>query len=268
MSSFELFEKAEFFQVSVLGQDQMDISNTFASAAEDRFAGIDCYDDHNGCPVISDSLASFSCRRWNTVPAGDHIILIGEVTDFSSRDGLGLGYFRGGYFSLDMERRASEAQSSAHEAHQPILVGALLEWRGGLLLADGGARSNTDGELRLPEIVVNDDQPTFDAIKAHIQKTFGVEAKIGSVYSVIDDQMNNRSSIFYRVNLEDDIEIDLSPDSGIVHKRLADIDLSRMESPAVINMLERYLNESRTGNHRIYIGTGKRGRTHQLSEES
>ena len=133
MSSFEVFNNCDYFQVSVLGQHQQEISNTFASPTENRFAAIEWYKDKNGCPVIADALATFSCKRWQSVPAGDHIILLGEVTDFADREGLGLGYFRGGYFSLDMERRVAELQNSAHEADKPVLVGALLEWRGGLL---------------------------------------------------------------------------------------------------------------------------------------
>ena len=265
MSSFELFDQCEYFQVSVLGQHQQDVSNIFASPTEDRFADIEWHKDDNGCPVIDNALASFSCRRWQSVPAGDHVILLGEVTGFDSREGLGLGYFRGGYFSLDMERRATEAQSSAHEAHQPVVVGALLEWRDGLLLIRS---DQDDSNFMLPEVAVEDDQPTFDAIKAHIQADLNVEAKVGSVYSVFDHENSNRSSIYYRVNIDDETEFDLSDASGIVHQRLDQIDPKSMGSRAVKNMMERYLAESRSGNHRLYIGSERRGRTHLLSEES
>ena len=163
-----------------------------------------------------------------------------------------------------MERRATEAQSSAHEAHQPVLVGALLEWRGGLLLMN-----STDAQaLMLPEVAVEDDQPTFDAIKAYVQSELDVEAKVGSVYSVFDHENSNRSSIYYRVNIDDETEFDLSEASSIVHKRLDQIDPGEMSSTAVRNMMDRYLAESRSGNHRLYIGNERSGRTHLLSEES
>lgn len=264
MSSFEVFNTCEFFQVSVLGQHQQDISNTFASSKQDRFAGIAWHQDANGCPVIDDALASFSCRRWQSVPAGDHVILIGEVTSFSNREGLGLGYFHGGYFSLDMERKATEVQSHAHETHKPVLVGALLEWREGLVFL----KSHADREqLELPAVSSedNDDQPTFDVIRAHIECVFGVDVKVGSVYSVFEHENADLSSIYYRVAIDDDVELDGSAKSEYLHIPLADLKPADMSQGAVTNMLERYLVESRSGNHRLYIGTEKKGKTHRIS---
>lgn len=262
MSSFDVFNSCEFFQVSVLGQRQQDISNTFASPIENRFADIDWHFDDNGCPVIEGALASFSCRRAQSVDAGDHIILLGEVTHFSSRDGLGLGYFQGGYFSLDMERKATELQSSAHEAHEPVVVGALLEWRGGLVFVSD---EQAGAGLRLPQVVLNDDHPTFDVIKEHIEHEFNIEVKVGSVYSIFEHDPADRSSIYYRVTLDDDIELNVSEKAGYLHQSLDAVNPGGMGSEALQIMLERYLVESRSGNHRLYVGTEKQGRTHDIT---
>lgn len=256
MSSFELFEQCEYFHVSVLGQQQQEISNTFASPEEDRFANVAWHKDANGCPVIEGALANFSCRRWQSVAAGDHIILIGEVTDFSSREGLGLGYFQGGYFSLDMERKATEVQTNAHEAHSPLLVGALVEWRNGLIVASDEAAS-----LSLPCISYEDEQPTFDVIKAYVESQFGVVVKVGSVYSVFEHENSRDFTIYYRVSIEDSLEPRL--DGKYRHIDLHSIDAASLDSEAAQHMVERYISESGSGNHRLYIGSEKQGQTHQ-----
>ena len=50
-----------------------------------------------GCPLLSDTLASFQCSTENTVVGGDHIIFIGRVHRATYRDGEPLIFSAGQY---------------------------------------------------------------------------------------------------------------------------------------------------------------------------
>ena len=102
LSSHDIFANCAHFAVSVLAEGQEGVSNVFASFKGDRFAQIAHGSDTNGIPVIDGAVAQFSCRRAQSIPAGDHTILLGQITGFTHRDGLGLGYARGQYFSLGL----------------------------------------------------------------------------------------------------------------------------------------------------------------------
>ena len=96
--SAKAFRDAEHFVVNVLGKQQVDISNKFACAGEDKFADVDCSEGVGGCPVLSDTAGRFECRTWNTYDGGDHIIVVGEVQSFGfSESVMPLVFSRGAY---------------------------------------------------------------------------------------------------------------------------------------------------------------------------
>ena len=51
-------------------------------AGADRFAGIDWQLGANGVPLVTNALASFECEIVAEYPAGDHWIVLGQVTDY------------------------------------------------------------------------------------------------------------------------------------------------------------------------------------------
>lgn len=85
------------FAVSILGKDQTDISNRFASRSEDKFAGTALRDSELGLPVIDGALTAIECRVTEKLPGGDHTIFIGEVVSAHVTEGEPLVYFRSGY---------------------------------------------------------------------------------------------------------------------------------------------------------------------------
>lgn len=104
LSSFDIFAACSHFAVSVLADGQEDASNAFASYKGDRFArvptrALPSHDDMHGVPVISGVAAVFSCTAAQTIPAGDHAVLIGEVRGMQHSGACGLGYAGGRYFS-------------------------------------------------------------------------------------------------------------------------------------------------------------------------
>jgi len=92
-SAFSAFMSAVSYSVSILRADQR--------AECDRFAGYrpkPLGDDEielweTGAPLLRKRLAGFECRIVDRHGAGDHVILIGEVVKFDSREGRPLMYF-------------------------------------------------------------------------------------------------------------------------------------------------------------------------------
>lgn len=86
------------FCVNVLAEDQEHVCRVFASKAEDKFEGMGWRPSANGMPQLSDVLAHIDCDVHATLVAGDHTIVVGEVTDLAvDHDGGPLVFFRGGY---------------------------------------------------------------------------------------------------------------------------------------------------------------------------
>jgi flavin reductase (DIM6/NTAB) family NADH-FMN oxidoreductase RutF len=89
------------FCVSVLADDQEEVSRRFASKEEDKFAGLAWDRSPLGSPRLGGSLAWIDCRTDGLLDGGDHDIVIGAVHDLSvAREGHPLVFFRGGYAHL------------------------------------------------------------------------------------------------------------------------------------------------------------------------
>lgn len=127
LSSFEVFWSCTHFAVSVLAEDQQQVSNAFATASMsnvERFGSFAWHPDHQGSPLLDGAAAAFSCRSHSRMEAGDHLILIGEIDALECSGGAGLGFSNGGYFSLGLER---EAQGLAPEIGDAIAGGHRTE---------------------------------------------------------------------------------------------------------------------------------------------
>lgn len=74
-----VLEDTEHFAVNVLGTDQKDLSQVFATKGADRFGEVDVETWDYGVPIIPGSLANFECRKFALHEGGDHMILVGEV---------------------------------------------------------------------------------------------------------------------------------------------------------------------------------------------
>jgi 3-hydroxy-9,10-secoandrosta-1,3,5(10)-triene-9,17-dione monooxygenase reductase component len=86
------------FGVNVLAAGQEAIARTFASKLPEgeKFAGV-AHRLHDGVPVIEGGLAWLGCHLTQLVPAGDHVIGIGEVDLAEAGDGEPLVWYRGGF---------------------------------------------------------------------------------------------------------------------------------------------------------------------------
>lgn len=96
--SAETFRTAKHFAVNVLAENQVAISNRFASRGEDKFKDVAWTSGLGGCPVFDGVAAHFECRTWAVYEGGDHWILVGEVRDYSYDSACApLVFAKGGY---------------------------------------------------------------------------------------------------------------------------------------------------------------------------
>lgn len=80
-STYPLLESGRVFSVNVLGQDQLELARHFGTPGlPDKLAGIRWQSGVSGCPLLSDALAWFECEVSAIHPAGDHVIVMGQVT--------------------------------------------------------------------------------------------------------------------------------------------------------------------------------------------
>jgi flavin reductase (DIM6/NTAB) family NADH-FMN oxidoreductase RutF len=88
------------FSVSVLSEEQEEISRRFASGGPLKFEGLALAMGTSGLPLIPGALATLECRLVASYPTGDHTIYIGEVEHLSSEPGRPLIYHGSAYRSL------------------------------------------------------------------------------------------------------------------------------------------------------------------------
>ena len=108
----ELIARAGVLSVNVLAERQQELSRWFASRQRpddaSMFDGIAVGTGATGCPILLEAAASFDCRVDRVVPAGDHVVVIGEVAALRHRLGdRPLVFHAGGYRSLTTEPPAS-----------------------------------------------------------------------------------------------------------------------------------------------------------------
>ena len=242
LSSFDIFNRCEHFVVNILAEDQQDISNTFAGGKGDRFADIAWHSDANGCPVIEGAVAHFSCSTHSNIPAGDHILLVGQVSDFSSNETLGLGYSKGGYFNLGMEHRAEELTHSLSG-----VVGGIIEFDNKVLLR------STDKGYSLPQIDISAERGSQESIRQYLD-TQGFTCEVISVYSIYENLAEKKFTSFYRVNANSEITAGLGEYIDI--DRIHDLDFV---SDDIRSMMQRFVFEKKNGAFCLYVGDQEAG---------
>jgi flavin reductase (DIM6/NTAB) family NADH-FMN oxidoreductase RutF len=67
---------------------------------KDRFAEIEWSGGEGGIPLIKGSAAQLQCRNETRHYSGDHVVLIGQVLQFTYRDAEPLVFVRGRYREL------------------------------------------------------------------------------------------------------------------------------------------------------------------------
>ncbi|HCP00873.1 MAG: nitrilotriacetate monooxygenase [Alphaproteobacteria bacterium] len=94
-TSLQAIETASHFCVHILGDAQADECMAFAKSGVDKFSELSCDEGLGGAPLIDGCLGRFECRNVVHHDGGDHVIIIGEVERFVTREGNPLVFFRG-----------------------------------------------------------------------------------------------------------------------------------------------------------------------------
>lgn len=250
LSSIDVFRNCKNFVVNILHEDQQDLSNKFARFEGDRFSQVDWKPDHNGVPLITGSLASFSCSAYQKTLAGDHLVLIGKIEKFISSDGDGLGYWKGGYFSFSKEREARVTSN----AERSIVVGAIVEAPNGIFVLQ------EDGKLILPsKELVNKTQARIGI--SNFLQDINLPSDVGRVYSIYHDASSQVRNIYFRANCKNKH----APESGTFVDADKVMNTEWYHSAEKI-MVQRYFAERNTNQFGLYIGDSDTGEIHHEIE--
>ena len=93
---FPAFETAPFFAIHILAEDQIALSNRFATSGDD-FGGVAFHRGDGDTPLLDGCAARFECAHSAGHDGGDHLIVVGEVLRMTCTDKRPLLYYRGGY---------------------------------------------------------------------------------------------------------------------------------------------------------------------------
>ncbi|MFT2098845.1 flavin reductase family protein [Marinomonas sp. 2405UD66-6] len=242
LSSFDVFEQCEHFAVSILAEDQQDVSNTFAGSKEDRFAQVDWFEDEFGTPLIRDAVTHFSCSAFEKISAGDHLMLVGKVESFNTTEKFGLGYAKGGYFSLGMEHKAEEM------AHGKCArVGGLIESSDKLLVQKSAAG------YQLPTVDVLADKGSRASLE-QFMLNLGGGYEIGQAFSVYEKAQTGNFVAFYRVE-----HAEQTAPEGYEYVPLGDLPKLSFASADLTSMVSRFVSEKKNGVFRLYFGNEVEG---------
>jgi flavin reductase (DIM6/NTAB) family NADH-FMN oxidoreductase RutF len=107
-NSCAAFEHCKRFAVSVLRHDQQWISTNFARPSSSRWGDVPKVHEGADDLLIGGALATFRCERKSSSAAGDHLLVIGEVTDFAYlSNARPLTFFQASYGSFTPDQAAT-----------------------------------------------------------------------------------------------------------------------------------------------------------------
>jgi flavin reductase (DIM6/NTAB) family NADH-FMN oxidoreductase RutF len=95
-----LLLKRGSFAVNVLGADQAEVARAFSMRGQKPFDRLRFHLGSQGAPLFDDSIAWMECKTERVVEAGDHDIVIGEVTSCDATEEMPLMYYEADYRTL------------------------------------------------------------------------------------------------------------------------------------------------------------------------
>jgi len=245
--SYPLFSTTRHFAINILSEEQRAISSRFASKDADKFAQVQWQSGRTGSPLIAGTVAWLDCRTEQQIDAGDHLILVGRVVDFDHSTQTPLGFCRGNYLRFGLEQQAITATPA-----NAIRVGAILEKDERVLLLKDAAT----GGWALPVGSSLGRTPTEPGSLHRLLDSLGIEAEIGFLFAVFDDEKTGSFSVYYRGEITGTGEGRPGPARLVA---LSDIPWEKLPDFATQSMLRRYASERIEDRFGIYVGTSETG---------
>jgi len=97
------------FAVSVLAEDQEDVSRRFAAHGRAKLEGFSFLEGKHGLPLVPGALAHLECRVRSFHDEGDHAVWVGEVRALAVRPGRPLLHHAGSYGRFEAAGRTGKA---------------------------------------------------------------------------------------------------------------------------------------------------------------
>jgi len=245
----DAFTGSRGFAVNILARDQRELSNRFAAAGTDKFAGLDWRAGRTASPIIDGVVAWFDCEHYEQVDAGDHIILIGRIVHYDYNTHSPLGFCRGAYVSFGLTPKMLQLLSSPGH----LQVGAIIESNGKVLLE----RDPRNGQLLLPAADRVGDAASGEGLLGKLAGA-GIEVDLPFIYAVFHD--DTRRFVFYLGEL---LSISEATETrSLRFHEFDNITWEEINDPMIISMLSRFIREKRLGNYQVYIGDEHHGEFH------
>ena len=255
-SAFSLttFTECKGFAINILAEQQRDLSNRFASKGADKFTGVDWLAGSTGSPLLNSVVAWFDCENFQQVDAGDHVILIGKVLDYSYNSDAPLGFCRGAYVGFGLSPKMLELVSSTGR----MQVGALIEHEEKILLQTD---VNT-GEIKIPVAATVGDVGLPNSLLGHLAEA-GIKAKLPflfAAYSSLDTRF-----IYYRGELTSINNV--TQTRQLQFYDYDEIPWGAVQCDADEDMIKRFFREREVDDFGVYIGDYDCGDIYPLPHE-
>ena len=174
------------------------------------------------------------------------MILLGQVAALEKTRRPGLGFVRGGYFSLGLERAASTGPDS----QTPYFAGAILEKNGAILLEE------TAEGLRPPQVRITSRDRARTALLEHFAEQ-GLSMRLEQAFAIFD-MPDGAHFTYFRATAE------TSEVGGLGRfVPLSELDTAEFISQAHRTMLLRFAAEHKTRHFGLYVGDAETGNLHK-----
>lgn len=102
-SQYAAYAGADRFAISILAESQQALARRYAARGNIGLVEADFTAEASGLPVISGAIAHIACRRYAVYSAGDHSLILGEVTGMAQgpAGGRPLVFFGGRFGGLE-----------------------------------------------------------------------------------------------------------------------------------------------------------------------
>lgn len=182
--SYAKLQESRSFCVSVLSADQEDLCRRFAGPDPDKFATTKWTPAPSGSPILDGAVAWLDCEVGDRHEAGDHDIVIGEVTALDTGTPAGpLLFFKGGYGAFDP---GSLAAPYRPDLRSQLRVADVARPHLEALASETGLESYTQALVGGDLMVIAASGSPGRSVRTHIGRRLPFASPFGSLFAAFD----------------------------------------------------------------------------------